>query len=86
MSISEFVSEDSTYFGDVESVFLNFNDGQVSGTDNLDADALFGDNDGDYFQGGINLQGENTITIELYSEDNLGGEMLGSVDVKFSVS
>ena len=86
MSISEFVSEDSTYFGDVESVFLNFNDGQVSGTDNLDADALFGDNDGDYFQGGINLQGENSITIELYSEDNLGGEMLGSVDVKFSVS
>ena len=42
--------------------------------------------DGESFNGGIELQGENTIAFELYSQDELGGEMLGNVNVDFSMA
>ena len=42
--------------------------------------------DGEYFQGEIGLQEDNTIVLELYSQDNLSGEMLGSIDVDFSIA
>ena len=84
LGISASVPEDSVY-SEVESVFLNLNDGQFTRTENVDPYALFGDNDGDYFQGGIDLQGEHTVAFELYSQDDLGGEMLGNMNVDFSI-
>ena len=84
LTISALVPEDSDY-SEVESVLLNLNDGQVIQTENLEPYALFGDDNGDYFQGGIDLQGENTIALELYSQDKLGGEMLGNVNIDFSI-
>ena len=85
VTISASVPEDSVYFEQVESVFLNLNDGQVTRTEIMEPYALFGDNGGDYFKAGSDLQGENTIAFELYSQDELGGEMLGSINVDFSI-
>ncbi|HEY9766923.1 MAG TPA: ScyD/ScyE family protein [Coleofasciculaceae cyanobacterium] len=85
LTISASVPEDSAYSEQVESVFLNLNDGQVTRTENVDPYAVFGDNGGDYFKAGIDLQGENTIAFEMYSQDELGGEMLGSMNINFSV-
>ena len=84
VTISALVPEDSIY-SQVESVLLNLNDGRVIQTENVEPYALFGDNNGDYFSGGINLQGENTITFELYSQDGLRGEILGNVNIDFSI-
>ena len=86
LTISASVPEDSAYFEQVESVFLNLNDGQVTRTEEVEPYAVFGDIDGDYFQAGVDLQGENTIAFELYSQDELGGEMLGSMTVNFSIA
>ena len=85
LTISALVPEDSPYYEQVESVFLDLNDGQATRTEIMEPYALFGDNNGDYFQAGVDLQGENTIAFELYSQDELGGEMLGSMDVDFSI-
>ena len=67
LAISASVPEDSVYFEQIESVFLELNDGES-------------------LNGGINLQGENTIAFELYPQDELGGEMLDSTNVDFSVA
>jgi phospholipase/lecithinase/hemolysin len=85
LGISVSVPEDSVYSEQVESVFLDLNDGQVTKTENLEPYALFGDNNGDYVQAGMDVQGENTIAFEMYSQDELGGEMLGNMDVDFSI-
>jgi phospholipase/lecithinase/hemolysin len=85
LTIAASVPEDSVYFEQVESVFLNLNDGQVTGTENVEPYAIFGNNNGDYLNGGVDLQGEHTIAFEMYSQDELGGEMLGSMDVNFSI-
>ena len=85
LTISASVPEDSAYFEHVESVFLNLNDGEVTRTEEVEPYAVFGDIDGDYFKGGVDLQGENTIAFELYCQDELGGEMLGKMDVDFSI-
>ena len=84
LTVSTLIPEDSAYFDQVESVFINLNDGQYTRTENVEPYALFGDDEGDYLSG-INLQGENTIAFELYSEDDRGGEMLGSIEVDFSI-
>ncbi|MEN9870830.1 MAG: hypothetical protein RLZZ171_1818, partial [Cyanobacteriota bacterium] len=85
LTIAASVPEDSVYFEQVESVFLNLNDGQVTRTENVEPYAIFGGNNGDYFNGGVDLQGEHTIAFEMYSQDELGGEMVGSMDVNFSI-
>ena len=84
LTISVSVPEDSV-FSEVESVFLDLNNGRVTRTENVEPYAIFGNNAGDYFQGGVDLQGENTIAFELYSQDELGGELLGSMSIDFSI-
>ena len=44
---------------------------------------MFGDRNGDYFKAEVDLQGENTIAFELYSQDELGGEILDSMSIDF---
>ena len=85
ITISASISEDSDY-SEVESVLLDLNDGRVTKTENVDPYALFGDDGGKDLKGGIDLQGENTIAFELYSQDELGGEMVGSVNIEFSIA
>jgi phospholipase/lecithinase/hemolysin len=85
LELSVSIPEDSVYFEQVESVFLNLNDGEVTQTDNREPYALFSDNGEDYLQRGMDLQGENTVAFELYSQDELGGEMIGNVNVDFSI-
>ena len=84
LTISVSVPEDSI-FSEVESVFLDLNDGRVTRTENVEPYAVFGDRHGDYFEGGMDLQGENTIAFELYSQDELGGEMFDSISIDFSI-
>ena len=83
LTISASVPEDSIY-SQVESVLLDLNDGRVTQTENHDPYTLFG-NDGEDLKGGIDLQGQNTIAFELYSQDELGGEVLGNVNIDFSI-
>jgi phospholipase/lecithinase/hemolysin len=85
LTIAASVPEDSVYFEQVESVFLNLNDGQVAKTENLEPYALFGNDNEEYSKGGIDMHGEQTIAFELYSQDNLGGEMLGNINLDFSI-
>ena len=85
LTIAVSIPEDSSYFEEVGSVFLDLNDGEVTRTEELDPYALFGDNEGDYFQGASDWQGENNIAFEMYSQDELGGEMIGSMDIEFSI-
>ena len=86
LTLAVTMPEDSVYSEQVESVFVNLNDGQYTRTENVEPYALFGDNDGDYFSKGIDLQEQNSIVFELYSEDNLGGEMIGSATIDFSIA
>ena len=85
MTVAVSIPEDSVYSEQVESVFVNLNDGQYSRTENVEPYALFGDNDGDYFSRGIDLQEQNSLVFELYSQDDLGGEMIGSATIDFSI-
>ena len=85
LTIAAFVPEDSVYSEQVESVFLDLNEGQVTRTEELEPYALFGDVEENYFPGGIDLQGEHTIAFEMYSQDELGGEMLGNMNVDFTI-
>ena len=92
LTIAASFPEDSVYSEQVQSVFFNLNDGQITQAESLEPYALFGDtypllgqDDGAFRKGEIGLQEQNTISFELYSEDNLGGESLGNIDVEFSV-
>lgn len=86
LTLAVTIPEDSVYSEQVESVFVNLNDGQYTRTENIEPYALFGDNDGDFFSRGIDLQEENSIVFELYSQDDLGGEMVGSATIDFSIA
>jgi hypothetical protein len=71
---------------EVESALLNFNYGDITRTENEPPYSLLGDINGD-FNGSIGLipKGKNNINFDLYSEDNLGGEFLGNVNINFKV-
>ena len=74
--------------GQVESVTLDFNQGQLTRTENVEPYALFGDRNEDFF-GRPSLQvlqtGENTIDFGLYSEDRQGGDLLATDSRSFTV-
>jgi hypothetical protein len=78
-----FVPENSLLFGQVESAFIDLN-GKQTRTENFEPYASFGDSNGDFFGGSI-PDGENTVEFKLYSEDNLGGQSLGTVIRNFTI-
>ena len=84
LTISASIPEDSPYFEQIESVFLNLNEGQVTRTETMEPYAVFGDDGGDYFEGISDMLGENNIAFELYS-DEASSEMLGSMNVNFTI-
>ncbi|MGK7890939.1 MAG: metallophosphoesterase [Leptolyngbyaceae cyanobacterium] len=79
------VNKTSEYFGDVESMFLNLNEGQVRQTENVEPYALFGDRQGDFRVGsGLSL-GDNTISLDIYSKNQLNGELLDTITRSFTL-
>ncbi|MEM6549647.1 MAG: Ig-like domain-containing protein [Pseudomonadota bacterium] len=84
VTLAAFVPEDSPFFGLVESMFIDLNDGEETQTENAEPYALFGDEFGD-FNGGALPTGDNTLSFDLFSEDRLRGENLGTVTRSFSV-
>ena len=70
--------------GRIESVLLNLNNGQEIRQDNLEPYTLFdGLNNG--FQSGALPVGRNTVVLDLYSQDQLQGDFLGTVTREFTV-
>ena len=74
------------FSGQVESMALDLNGGAVARTENVTPYALFGDLSGD-FRGRESpfAVGANTLTLDLYSEDELGGDWLATVEHSFTV-
>ncbi|NEQ98529.1 MAG: hypothetical protein F6K30_17715, partial [Cyanothece sp. SIO2G6] len=87
LTIAAFVSDDSPIAGDIGSVSLNFNDGDVVQTENVEPYALFGDRRGDFFEGDLfSLPADNTIELTAFAQRNLGGDELGSESIDFTVN
>ncbi len=84
INIAAFVPEDNVFAEHVDSIFLNLNNGEVTGADNVEPYSLFGDFNGN-FQGGILPVGNNNITFDLYSHNNLKGDLLGTFNLDFTV-
>ena len=85
VTIAAFVPEDSVFFGKVDSVHLDFDKGNITRIENVEPYALFGDVNGNFFQGSELSAGQKTIELELYSKNNLGGDLVGKVSLDFSV-
>ncbi len=84
VTIAAFVPEDSLFSGQVDSIFLNLNDGAVARTENAEPYSLFGDFNND-FHGGFLPVGDNTITFDLYSQNNRKGNLLGTLTRNFTI-
>ncbi|MEO0802619.1 MAG: malectin domain-containing carbohydrate-binding protein [Cyanobacteria bacterium J06642_2] len=84
IAIAASVPDNSPFAGQVESMFFDLNDGQVTRIENVAPYALFGDSAGN-FAGGEVLLGSNTLEIDVYSQDGLQGELLGTVTQSFTV-
>jgi hypothetical protein len=72
---------------DVESMALNlFNPeyGSITRIENVEPYALFGDRDGDYFNGSLPL-GANTLMLESFSQDNGKGLLVDTFTVDFTL-
>ncbi|MEM9154797.1 MAG: DUF4347 domain-containing protein [Cyanobacteria bacterium P01_F01_bin.33] len=86
LAIVATVPESSSYFGEVESIALDLNNGQVTKTENVEPYALFGDSSGGSdFAGGAIPLGNNTIELELYAQNNLNGQLLDTISVDFTL-
>ncbi|MEL7315248.1 MAG: cadherin-like domain-containing protein, partial [Cyanobacteria bacterium J06559_3] len=84
VTLAAFVPDDSLFAGEVESMFLNLNEGEITRRENAEPYALFGDIRGD-FSGGVLPIGESAIAFDLYSKNGLKGELLGTVTRDFTI-
>ncbi|MEO0985811.1 MAG: Ig-like domain-containing protein, partial [Cyanobacteria bacterium J06639_14] len=84
VTIAAFVPDDSVLKGQVESMFFNLNEGEITRVENFEPYALFGDIKGDY-KGGTLPLGDSTIAFDLYSRNRLKGEFLGTVTRDFTI-
>lgn len=84
VTLAALLPEDNAFSGQVKSVFLDLNDGQVTRTENVKPYALFGDTKGD-FHGGSLPSGENSITLDIYSQSKRQGEHLGTISREFTI-
>ena len=61
-------------------MFLDLSDGQATRTENIEPYTLFGDFNGNVLgQSDLLQTGENNIEFDIYSQNRLRGELLGSV-------
>ncbi|MFW6296607.1 MAG: malectin domain-containing carbohydrate-binding protein [Halothece sp.] len=76
---------DSSLQGQVESMALNLNNEQATQIENVEPYALFGDINGDFLSGSGIPQGNNTISFELYSQNEANGDLLETVTMDFEI-
>ncbi|MEM1278444.1 MAG: Ig-like domain-containing protein [Cyanobacteria bacterium P01_H01_bin.152] len=79
------VPEESPFFGQVESMFFDLNQGTITQTENFEPYALFGDKRGDLRGGSLPLSESNSLTIDLFSENKRRGDLLGTVTRDFTL-
>ena len=84
LTIAALIPEASVFFGQVESLFLDLNDGQITRTENVEPYALFGDIQGDFTIGSGVPPGDNTLTLDLFSGNQQSGEQLGTITRSFT--
>ncbi|MEO0801502.1 MAG: hypothetical protein AAFY57_04405, partial [Cyanobacteria bacterium J06642_2] len=84
LTIAATVPDTSPFFGQVESMSLDLNNGQKTQTDNVEPYSLFG-NKGGNFLGSEVPQRNNIIEFDLYSENGLNGELLGTVPINLTL-
>ncbi|MEM1278906.1 MAG: hypothetical protein AAGG53_02535, partial [Cyanobacteria bacterium P01_H01_bin.152] len=63
----------------------DLNQGAITQTENLEPYALFGDRNGDLRGGSLSLSENNTLSIDLFSEDRRRGDLLGTVTRDFTI-
>ena len=85
LTIAATIPDDSIFFDDVGSMFLDLNDGDSTRTENVEPYALFGDFNGDFFTGVGIPEGDNEITFDLFSESKLNGDLLDTISIEFSI-
>ncbi len=90
VTIAATVLEDSDLSGQVESMVLDLNDGQLTRTENVEPYALFGDivSTGDFFSGPARFAlptGENTISFDLFVK-NGGRDLIETIEIEFTVA
>ena len=85
LTMAASVSDRSLFPGEVESMVVNLNNGQEIRTENVEPYALFGDTNGDFFNGSGIPEGDNTISFELYSQQGANGDLLDTVTMNFEI-
>lgn len=81
------IPDGSPLDGQVESIFMNLNHGQFTRTENVEPYSILGDIDGHFLNGfDYPKAGEQSLHLDLYSEDNRGGTKLASLDVAFTIT
>ncbi|MGF1523392.1 MAG: Ig-like domain-containing protein, partial [Leptolyngbyaceae cyanobacterium] len=85
LTISVSVEQDDLLFGQVESVFLDLNNGDATRRENAEPYALFGDNGRGNLFGGSIPTGDNTIDLDIFSQNNLNGDQLGELTLNFTL-
>ncbi|MEM9567222.1 MAG: hypothetical protein AAF974_02855 [Cyanobacteria bacterium P01_E01_bin.34] len=85
LTIAAILPGSGTPYKEAESAFIDFDNGDTTRTENSEPFALFGDRGGDFFVGdGIEV-GEHTIEFNLFSEDDLQGNSLGTISRNFEI-
>ena len=84
LTIGVVIPNSSPLFGQVQSVFMDLNDGQVTRTENAEIYALSGDFNGDFFDG-RDLTGDNTIELDFFSNDDRRGTLLETLEIDFTI-
>ncbi|MEM6548688.1 MAG: Ig-like domain-containing protein [Pseudomonadota bacterium] len=84
ISIAAFIPQQSPFFGLVESMQVVLNDGDETQTENVEPYTLFGNSGENYFGDELPL-GDNRVTFNLYSNNNLNGSFLGTVTRDFTI-
>ena len=84
LAIAALMNNSSPLADSVESMRLNFNDGQLIQTESVSPYALFGDKDGD-FKGGSLPRGIHTLSFDLYDQNKASGNLLDTEVVSFQL-
>lgn len=84
VTLAALVPDDSLFAGEVESIFLNLNEGEITRRENVEPYTLFGNIKED-FRGGVLPVGESAIAFDLYSQNGLKGELLGTITRNFTI-
>ena len=84
VTLAALVPEDSFLFGEVESMFLSLNQGEITQTENAEPYSLFGDKNGN-FLGGMLPLGNNTLSFDLFSRNARRGDLLATVTLDFTI-